>query len=743
MLIKMDLDNIQNDSLCSTENTEMLIWDKCEVSPKTPKRQFGKELQNDITETPSRSKEITLMTPLRSTHKINLLPRLSKHMSLGVLDLVEGFSPNKKENTLKRDAPDELDKSAVKLLKTDENHSVSKARTALFQEQDHKAKLKNLTISTKHFYQNSNEKKNYKVIHKLMETKLQNKSLSEHSKYHKRSLRRHTIGGINAGVSHGIRKPKPKPKTNSNGKKTNNNTMVINDMQNSMKVQEDSLKERQETSTSSVVPIERTLSPEVDCNKRFFKTKQSPAVVKISNNIKLKIASNGEVKLNQKNYRGRKQAHKRIKTTDITFDATDLMVDEPEIEKTVEQSNIDNILKILENDWADDDYDTMDTLISKQYANISPLKPVAILNDVIMSPASELTNMTLTMNIKDNSTLNTYENINTDNNNKKADEIITNTSTMNIKDISTPETSESISMDSDEQNPDKNITDIQGISTLNVSENSFTDNTDKKTNEKEPKYYPLFNKGYVAKVFDEIDNKSMHNTKQTKNWQLSVKLNGGENQYLLDAGQKNFGATQCMECGVVYQIGDPEDENAHLNYHNNKKVLKFPGWKTERVIMEDPFTQSRIILIEPGDSKQCWKKVTEVLEYVDRDLGLTDTKLSDYEQKRVYLYIRDKVIIGVLVAQHITTAYRMIPELLELNCCTVESSPAKCGIDVVWTDMNHRKQGIATKLVDILRNNFYFGYVMSLDDIAFSIPSSGGKIFAEKYTKTRNFKVYS
>lgn len=45
----------------------------------------------------------------------------------------------------------------------------------------------------------------------------------------------------------------------------------------------------------------------------------------------------------------------------------------------------------------------------------------------------------------------------------------------------------------------------------------------------------------------------------------------------------------------------------------------------------------------------------------------------------------------------------MIPELLELDCCTAESSPAKCGINVVWMDLSYRKQGIATKLVDILR----------------------------------------
>lgn len=158
--------------------------------------------------------------------------------------------------------------------------------------------------------------------------------------------------------------------------------------------------------------------------------------------------------------------------------------------------------------------------------------------------------------------------------------------------------------------------------------------------------------------------------------------------------------------------------------------------------MEDPFTMSRVIVIEPNDSKLCWKKVEEILAYVDRDLGLADTTFADHKPKTVYLYIRDKVVIGVLVAEHITTAHHMIPELLDLNCCTAENSPAKCGVNVIWTEIKHRKQGIATKLMDLLRTNFYFGYVMTVDDIAFSIPTPSGKIFAEKYTKTRNFKVY-
>lgn len=63
--------------------------------------------------------------------------------------------------------------------------------------------------------------------------------------------------------------------------------------------------------------------------------------------------------------------------------------------------------------------------------------------------------------------------------------------------------------------------------------------------------------------------------KRNTQWQLSAKGGGGEDQYQLDVGQKRFGATQCPECNVVYQLGDPEDENAHLNYHNSIRILKF------------------------------------------------------------------------------------------------------------------------------------------------------------------------
>ncbi|XP_033339115.2 establishment of cohesion [Megalopta genalis] len=660
-----------------------------ELMIKTPERHFGKELQNNIIDTPHNHEipEQKLITPLTSEHKTIPLPKLHKRKPFVSTNVTKNL-PQRKEKSLKRHAS-EGSQSAAKLTKTEENSTVPKARAALFQDASYTTKIKNLILSTHSFYSKSDteSRKNDQILNVSppLQRLQQRKHFSGYSHHNKKLQKRHTIGGVNGGVSHGIRKPKAKSSLNIT------KDSIKKCMQNDINVERENeisdITTIQLTRTPDTMLIERSPTPEIDLSKRFFKIKRSSkqnksAMVTINNNLKLKVASNGKLSLNQENLQYVHQTGKRSKLMDISFDTTDLTVDNPELEDTIEKNKVANILKALEDDWANDDYDTMDVLTTKQFGHISPLKPVAILNDVTMSPASELSNMT---------------------------------STMNITDISTS-TSENISLDNNENNIE----------------------------EKEPRYYPLFNRGSSSnKVYEDLSKKSVDNMKSTISWQLSTKQNGNDNQYQLDVGQKNFGATQCTECGVVYQIGDPEDENAHLNYHNSKKSLKFPGWKTERVIMEDPFTMSRVILVEPSDAKQYWNKIADVLAYVDRDLGLVDTKLSDYEHKKVYLYIRDKSILGVLVAEHINTAHRMIPDLLELNCCTAESTPAKCGINVVWTDMKHRRQGIASKMVDILRSQFYYGYIMSLDDIAFSIPTPSGKIFAEKYTKTRNFKVYN
>lgn len=80
----------------------------------------------------------------------------------------------------------------------------------------------------------------------------------------------------------------------------------------------------------------------------------------------------------------------------------------------------------------------------------------------------------------------------------------------------------------------------------------------------------LIKQNYVL-IFRPVDKKA----KNFKKWQTSIQAGGAPDQYILDAGQKKFGATECKECGIVYQEGDAEDENQHLNYHNYVQKLKF------------------------------------------------------------------------------------------------------------------------------------------------------------------------
>ncbi|XP_070158974.1 LOW QUALITY PROTEIN: N-acetyltransferase ESCO2 [Polyergus mexicanus] len=644
-----------------------------EIVPETPQRNFATEIQNqDITETPRKSRTLKCrqITPLNSINKTAPLPQLHRRKSFSGLGMSESFSPEQKENTLKRRANDQLTVKPAKLFKADDV-SAPRARAALFQERKNESNsLKNISLNTKTFYSsNTRTERSFAFGDFSYNDVKKRRSLPTLNINSRRSLlkkQKFGIYKINAGVSHDIKKPK-KPKTKPEILKKEEQHIT------------------QDPAISNKNPpmnaiAEKAPSPEVDYSKRFFKTKR------------LNRTIDAAMVVNQKHVRATNVCKQQVKVTGICLDTTDLTVDEPEIEATLEQDKVINLLKILEDDWANDDYDTMETLTNNTTVNtISPLKTTTTLaKNAIMSPATELSNMTSTMNIKDVISLTNFGNLSLDNTNSNNDAI--------------------------------------------------------KTGENEKRYFPLFNKGNSASdnIFEETNNrKVIKSSKKNLQWQLSTKGGGAENQYQLDAGQKCFGATQCPECNIVYQLGNPEDENAHLNYHNSIRTLKFQGWKNERVIMEDTFTSSRIILVESHDSKQYWKKVSDILAIVDRDLGLADMSISNYQGKKVLLYIREKNVLGILVAESIQTAYRMIPELIELNCCTAESTPTKCGINVVWTAMSHRKQGIATKLVDTLRSKFFYGYVMSLDDIAFSIPTPSGKIFAEKYTKTKNFKVYN
>ncbi|CAB1340654.1 unnamed protein product, partial [Coregonus sp. 'balchen'] len=164
------------------------------------------------------------------------------------------------------------------------------------------------------------------------------------------------------------------------------------------------------------------------------------------------------------------------------------------------------------------------------------------------------------------------------------------------------------------------------------------------------------------------------------------------------------------------------------------------GWKKERILGEYP--DGKIILVLPDDPKYALKKV--------------ETKCPS--QTKTFLFIsNDKKVAGCLIAEHIQEGYRVIEEAVPEGsegekvmferqrawCCSTNPEPALCGISRIWVFSMTRRRGIASRMIECLRNNFIYGSYLSKEEIAFSDPTPDGKLFATHYCGTSQFLVYN
>lgn len=251
-------------------------------------------------------------------------------------------------------------------------------------------------------------------------------------------------------------------------------------------------------------------------------------------------------------------------------------------------------------------------------------------------------------------------------------------------------------------------------------------------------------------------------TPSEENLQREVKLNesvkDGDNQLIIDEGQKRFGANSCNVCGMLYTTSNPEDETQHIFFHNRfVSAVKFVGWKKERILAE--FLDGKIIMVFPDDPKYARKKVEEIREMVDNDLGFQQAPLRIHARTKTLLFISgDKKVVGCLIAEHIQWGYRVIDEkrtgsnsereaaIYESQkawCCSTVPEPALCGISRIWVFRMMRRKKIATRMIECLRGNFIYGWYLGKEEIAFSDPTPDGKVFATKYCGTGQFLVYN
>uniref|UniRef100_A0A2K5HP23 N-acetyltransferase ESCO acetyl-transferase domain-containing protein n=1 Tax=Colobus angolensis palliatus TaxID=336983 RepID=A0A2K5HP23_COLAP len=177
----------------------------------------------------------------------------------------------------------------------------------------------------------------------------------------------------------------------------------------------------------------------------------------------------------------------------------------------------------------------------------------------------------------------------------------------------------------------------------------------------------------------------------------------------------------------------------------------------ERILAEYP--DGRIIMVLPEDPKYALKKVDEIREMVDNDLGFQQAPLMCYSRTKTLLFIsNDKKVVGCLIAEHIQWGYRVIEEKLPVIrseeekvrferqkawCCSTLPEPAICGISRIWVFSMMRRKKIASRMIECLRSNFIYGSYLSKEEIAFSDPTPDGKLFATQYCGTGQFLVYN
>ncbi len=126
---------------------------------------------------------------------------------------------------------------------------------------------------------------------------------------------------------------------------------------------------------------------------------------------------------------------------------------------------------------------------------------------------------------------------------------------------------------------------------------------------------------------------------------------------------------------------------------------------------------------------------------VDNDIGFV---LSNASQRTAYLYVRNKKVLGLAVAESVATAFILKSSSERSNV----GRKAMVGIQKIWVHHKFRKQGIASILVDAVRSKYIYGLVVPVQMLSFSSPTLAGMNFARRYVqlacggKSSNVLVY-
>ncbi|KOG99843.1 Eco1p [Saccharomyces eubayanus] len=242
----------------------------------------------------------------------------------------------------------------------------------------------------------------------------------------------------------------------------------------------------------------------------------------------------------------------------------------------------------------------------------------------------------------------------------------------------------------------------------------------------------------------------------------------------VNGGSKSNKLVKCDKCEMSYSSTSIEDRAIHEKYHalqlHGRKWS--PNWGSIAYTKRDhsstmhlsrsmgtmtPLNSSplkngssivhqeeKIVSVRPDKSNGEVRAMMEIMTLVNNELNAphdeNDIWNSTTEEKgKAFVYIRNDRAIGIIIIENLHGGNGKASDrgrwmVYDSRRLVQNVYPDfKIGISRIWVCRTARNLGIATKLIDIARENIIYGEVVPRSQVAWSQPTDSGGKLASKY----------
>ncbi|KAF8539448.1 ESCO1/2 acetyl-transferase-domain-containing protein [Trichophaea hybrida] len=173
---------------------------------------------------------------------------------------------------------------------------------------------------------------------------------------------------------------------------------------------------------------------------------------------------------------------------------------------------------------------------------------------------------------------------------------------------------------------------------------------------------------------------------------------------------------------MSYHLSSQSDTSVHRRFHaKSLSGISFPS-----AASSGEEEEGVVVVITPSSPQPLKKKVREVLEVIDTELGAAEIpdEVLWAGGYRVFVRVEEGKVVGLLVAERIEEAFLAVGEG---SVGLGERRRAVLGVCRVWTAREWRRRGVARGLIERARRGLVYGVLVGRGEVAFSQTTESGE----------------